>query len=70
MKTLDYIDLSDAKSRQKYEDLLRKRFHKFGYGLSKGKTIQKGPQRIRLKQTPISRGFKITDLISGDVVAD
>lgn len=35
VKTLDKVDLSDAKSRQRYEDLLRKRFHRIGYRLSR-----------------------------------
>lgn len=57
MITLDKIDLSDAKSGQRYEDLLRKRFHRIGYHLSKGKAVYQ------------SKGFRIANADSGSVVA-
>lgn len=68
MKTLAKIDLSDTKSVQGYEDLLRKRLNRFGYRLSKRKAIQPGPHFINLKQTPKLKGFKITDNSSGSIV--
>lgn len=69
MKTLAMIDLTDVQSIQGYEDLLRKRLNRLGYGLSKRKTIQPGPHFIELKKTPKPKGFKITDVASGSTVA-
>ena len=57
VKTLDKVDLSDAKSRQRYEDLLRKRFHRIGYRLSKGKSFNQ------------SSGFRIINAASDAVIA-
>lgn len=69
MKTLAIIDLTDTKSVQRYEDLLRKRLNGFGYCVTKRKTIQPGPHFIELKKTPKTKGFKITDVASGSTVA-
>lgn len=67
-KRLYALDKSDRKSILAYEDLLRHRLVKFGYRLSKSKTIE--PDRhISLKVTPIKRGFRITDINSSTVVA-
>lgn len=67
MKLLANIDQGNKKSVQGYEDLLRKRLEKLGYRLSKRKTIQPG-NFIALKRTRRPRGFRITDLTSGDIV--
>lgn len=65
MQTLDWIDQSNPKSVQKYEDLMRKRLKKFGYRLSKRKTTS---DHVELKKGRRRRGFRITDIDSGDIV--
>lgn len=52
-KVLATINMEDTEDLQKYEDLLRKRLRKLGYQLSKRKFS----------------GFKITEKITGDIVA-
>lgn len=69
MKTLDMVDLLDKKSVQRYEDLLRHRFVRFGFRLSKGETGQPGLHHIRLKPTSVCTGFRITDIESDAIVA-
>lgn len=68
MQILDWIDQSNLKSVQKYEDVLRKRLKKLGYHLSKQKTIQPGPPHIELKRGSRKRGFRITEIASGAIV--
>lgn len=68
MKLLANIDQTDKISVQRYEDLLRKRLAKFGYRISKRRTIQPG-NFIALKRTVRPRGFRITNLASGDIVS-
>ena len=69
MKTLAMTDLTDTKSVQRYEDLLRKRLNGLGYCVTKRKTIQPGAHFIELKKTPKPKGFKITDVASGSTMA-
>lgn len=65
MQTLNWIDQSNPKSVQKYEDLMRKRLKKFGYQLSKRKTTN---HYIDLKRGYQRRGFRIVELASGAIV--
>lgn len=65
MQTLNWIDQSNPKSVQKYEDLMKKRLKKFGYRLSKQKTTS---DHVELKKGRCRRGFRITDIDSGDIV--
>lgn len=68
MRTLSRIDLSNPKSVQGYEDLMRKRLKKFGYHLTKRKTTL-NHNCIELKRGVQKRGFRITELDSGAIVS-
>lgn len=54
------VDLADKKAKQKYEDLLRHRFVRFGFRLSKGNSVQ--------QQMPTQIGYQIINKDSGTVV--
>lgn len=61
-------DKNDPAEMRRAIDRLYHRLRRFGYRLQKGKTVNPNDRHIQLKRIPIQRGFKITDMTTGEVV--
>lgn len=65
-RTLAQIDCSDSEELRRHEDRLNKRLLRLGYRLSKGATVSP-VRKIPLKREPTKRGYKITNVSTGEV---
>ena len=65
-RTIASINPDDPQELRRHEDRLRKRLQRFGYHLSKGATTLP-VRKIPLKREPVKRGYKITNISTGEI---
>lgn len=61
-------DMNDSAEMRRSIDRLYHRLKRFGYHLQRGRTVNPDDRHIQLKRVPIQRGFKITDMVTGEIV--
>lgn len=61
------FDKTDITEVRRHEDRLRKRLEKLGFRLTKGETVKRSSHLKQLKHELRSRGYKITNILTGDV---
>lgn len=61
------FDKTDITEVRRHEDRLRKRLEKLRFHLSKGETVKRSSHLKQLKRELRSRGYKITNILTGDV---
>jgi len=61
-------DTNDPAELRRAADRLYHRLERFGYRLQRGRTVKSAEHHIQLKRGPVQRGFKVTDIATGQVV--